>query len=210
MKPSQAVELISTLDDSLDLLLCGIDGIEHASYDFSYAQYNKHIGPDNSVSNVFGLGEENKFFYTVASFKNNAVVRHESGTGYAYEKDGKNYFCRYLPLYTGKAIDHKQLCKKDTRYIAPKDCVNVLYSTCPQDYNFLFFDKNCTIISTDVISPQALQINKNSLLGRLDDNICNIPIASLYQNIFKYDEKTDTVKFFDGIKWRTLAWADEE
>ena len=170
-KPSQAIEIVSISDDSSDLLLCGIDGIHHANYKFSEAHYYELIGSDNSVSNVFGLGEENKFFYTLSSFRDNEVIRYESGTGYAYEKDGKNYFCRYLPLYAGKNLAHRQLIKRDnSQFILDPTAVHVLMSSVPEDYAFIFFDNNCILSSIDKVTPRAIQVQENSFLARVNDN----------------------------------------
>jgi len=255
-KPSQAIELVANVDDSNDLLLCGIDGIQHANYDYSAAHYYGTISSDNSVSNVFGLGENNKFFYILMSFRDNQIVRYEAGTGYGYEKDGKHYFNRYLPMYEGKNPQHQQLVKKNKeKYICLDDAVNVLVSSFPPDYSLMFYDKNCVLSSFDKSVPHAIQVLENSFLARVDVNdISNVSFDSkvfsdiiaealtkytkqlslkasklsvgklsakhfqlepssdlnVKKGTFIYDETTDTVKFYNGEKWRTLKWVDEE
>jgi hypothetical protein len=256
MKPSQAIELISNVEGIDDLLLCGIEGIQHANYNFSVAHYYGTINSDNSVSNVFGLGEENKFFYTLLSFRDNEVIRYEAGTGYAYEKDGKHYFNRYLPIYQGKNEQHQQLVPKGkSTYICINDAINVLVSSYPPNYSLIFHDKNCLLSSIDKSIPHCIQVLENSFLARIDDDdLSNVSFNSkefteivaeslakytkqlslkvsklsanklsvkhlqldsssdfnVKKGTFIYDETTDTVKFYNGSKWRTLKWAEDE
>jgi hypothetical protein len=255
-KPSQAIEIVSNEEGSNDLLLCGIDGIEQASHKFSEAQYYNYISSDSAVSNVFGLGEQNKFFYTLMSFRDNEVIRYESGTGYGYEKDGKQYFCRYLPLYDGKNPTHRQLIKKTKpSFSCSQDSISILTSSVPEDYAFIFYDANCLLSSVDKVTPRAIQVLENSFLARISVNdLSNVSFDSKeFSNIvaesltkynkqlslktsklnanklsvkqlqleptsdlnvkkgtFVYDEESDTVKFFNGTRWRTLVWAENE
>lgn len=256
MKPSQAIELVSNIEDSNDLLLCGIDGLENASIKFSSARYYNHITDENSVANVFGFGPQNMFFYSILSYRDNNLIRHESGVGYAYKKEDKACFHRHLPIYYGKTIDDKRLIKSDiSRYECINDCVNILISSVPQDYMLSFYDKNCIIISKDKFVPIPLQISENSFLARINDNdlssvsfddkeFSEIIVESLSRynkqlslkssklnasklavkqlqlepsremnvkkGTFIYDELTDTVKFYNGEKWRTLQWVEEK
>ena len=257
MKPSQAIELVSNVENSYDLLLCGIDGIQNASYSFSVAQYYNSISADNSVSNVFGLGEDNKFFYSLLSFKDNNIVKHEHGIGYGYEKDGKHYFCRYFPLYNGtKRIETKRvITNHDFAFDCNSQYCNVLVSTVPEDYAFAYFDKNCILVSTDVATPVSKEVKPHSFLARVDDDdVSNLSFDSkAFADIigdalskytkqlglkcsklnanklaikqlqlepsdgvnakagtFIYDSDTDTVRFYNGIKWRTLKWEEDE
>lgn len=255
-KPSQAIELVSNEEGSNDLLLCGIDGIEHADYNFSSSYYYGEISSNNSVSNVFGLGEHNKFFYTLLSFRNNQIIRYEAGTGYAYEKDGKNYFHRYLPMYEGKNENQTQLVPRGKiSYACINDAVNILVSSYPPNYSLIFHDKNCLLSSIDKTIPHCLQVLENSFLARVNDNdLSNLSFDSqtfsdiitealkkhtkqlslktsklsvnklsvkqlqldpssdlnVKKGTLIYDETTDTVKFYNGSKWRTLKWAEDE
>lgn len=255
-KPSQAIELISNIENSDDLLLCGIEGIQNASIEFSSAHYYKYITDKNSVENVFGLGPENTFFYSLLCFRNNSVVRHESGAGYAYKVDDKVCFHRSTPIYYGKDISDKRLVQTDNiRFECFYDCVSVLISSVPQDYALSFHDKNCILVSKDKFIPVATQLLENSFLARVDDNDVSgvsfdskefsnivgealvkyskqLSLKSSKLNVnklsvkqlqldsssdlnvkkgtFIYDETTDTVKFYNGEKWRTLQWVDEE
>lgn len=171
MKPSQGIEIVSNVDNSNDLLLCGIDGIDRANYDLSAAQYYGTISQDNSINNVFGLGEENKFFYLLASYKNNVIVKHENGIGYAYELDGKFYFKRSLPMTHGKQMGHNQLINSmNSKFICDQDAVNIIASYTPADYALAYHDKNSILCSTHQFIPRCVQVSPHSFLARINDN----------------------------------------
>jgi hypothetical protein len=52
-------------------------------------------------------------------------------------------------------------------------------------------------VSAKAISTQSIQFNPSSL-------------QNIKSNTLVYDENTDTLKFYNGIKWRTVKWEDEE
>lgn len=197
-KPNHAVELISNIENSNDLLLCGIEGIERANHEFSSAYYYKTIGPENSVSNVFGLGENKKFFYTLLSFRDNEIIRYECGTGYGYENEGKQYFKRYLPLYEGKNFKQRKFFSNPSasKYYCISDAVNILMSSVPEDYLFAFYDKNCTLYSNGVAKPLAIKVEDHSFLARINDNdISNLSFDSktfsdiIAESLMKYTKQ---------------------
>lgn len=255
MTQIQAIEIVQNVENSNDLLLCGIDGVEKASIELSSSIYYKVITNNNTVKNIFGLGEDSKFFYSLLSYRENSIIRHESGFGYAYEKDNQVFFHRELPLYRGKELNHKQLIEKNLKYECLTDCTNILVSNLPDNYILSYYDKNCILVSKDSLHPRALKVKENSFLARVNDNdvnnldfnskdfsdiigeaICKyskqlslktsklnasklaVKQLQLESNngsgakagTFIYDGDTDTVKFYNGTRWRTLKWADEE
>ena len=52
-------------------------------------------------------------------------------------------------------------------------------------------------LSVNKLSVKHLQLESSSDLN-------------VKKGTFIYDETTDTVKFYNGSKWRTLQWVDEE
>jgi hypothetical protein len=224
MKQTHAIEIIKNSDslNDLDLILCGIEGIDKANHSLASALYYEHIGPQNSIKNICGLGEENKFFYSINSFLENKLIKYEFGTGYAYEQNDLIKFHRYLPVLWGKdSFESRHFYNgRPSSYVCVPGAVNILHSYSPESYLQLFFDKNCVIVSKDKFSPQSLQIKNNSVLGRLDDDVCSIPIDSLnitvnsnkqeIKNSMYYNADKDVVQFYDGIKWRSLKWAEDE
>lgn len=257
MKPSQAIETVVNQDGSNDLLVCGITNLFKASYDYSAAVYNKLITEDNSISNVIGYGEDNKFFYILETYgPNNKVVRYEHGLGYAYQQDDKAYFKRFLQIYSGKSVEDKLFCFKQTDYFpCDKDLVTVLRSTLPEHYFMCLYEDNCVLSSTGPFVASSVKIKENSFLARIDVNdISSVSFDSkvfsdiiaealtkytkqlslkasklsanklsvkhlqlesssdlnVKKGTFIYDETTDTVKFYNGSKWRTLLWSEDE
>jgi hypothetical protein len=257
MKPSQAIETVINEDGTNDLLLCGIDNLHKASYDYSAALYNKYITSDNLISNVIGIGEDNKFFYILETYSSdNKVVRYEHGLGYAYESNGKHYFKRFLQLYNGNSVENRDVCYKQIDYFnCDKDLVTILKSTLPEHYFMCLYEDNCILASTGPFVASAIKLKENSFLARVDVNdISSVSFDSkIFSDIvaesltkyakqlslktsklsvnklsvkqlqlesssdnnvkkgtFVYDETTDTVKFYNGEKWRTLKWVDEE
>jgi hypothetical protein len=257
MKPSQAIETVVNQDGTNDLLLCGISNLFKASYDYSAAVYNKLITEDNSISNVVGYGEDNKFFYILETYgPNNKVVRYEHGLGYAYQQDDKAYFKRFLQIYSGSRVEEKSVCFKQTDYFpCDKDLVTVLRSTLPEHYFMCLYEDNCVLSSTGPFVASSIKIKENSFLARVNDNdlssvsfdsktfsdiiaealnkyakqlllktsrlsVNKLSVkqlqlepssdTSVKKGTFIYDETTDTVKFYNGSKWRTLLWAEDE
>lgn len=256
-KTSQAIESVKPCDDpnSNDLLLCGIDDIQHANIEFSEAVYYKRITDDNKVANSIGLGPDNKFFYRLVCYKDNAIVGHETGIGYAYELDGKQYFKRETPLIHGKNEKHLQVVNNNSlRFYFPLDSTSILSSDIPPNLSLLFHTKNCVLISKDAFVPRSLEILDNCVLASIDGNLTNLSFDSqtfsdivsealkkhtkqlslktsklsvnklsvkqlqldpssdlnVKKGTLIYDETTDTVKFYNGSKWRTLKWAEDE
>lgn len=255
MKPNQAIEVIYPSEDGNDILLCGIDDIQHANYELSVALYEQHINENNLVKNVIGIGPDKQFFYTISSFKDNRSIFYESGIGYAYEKDGKCYFNRTLPLYSGKTRDSKNPLARNSKFIFHEDTINILYSSVPDHFAYLFFDNNCILSSAASLAPVPIQVQENSFLARVSDNdLSSVSFSdkafsdiiaealtkytkqlslktsklsanklsvkhlqlepsndtNVKKGTFVYDEATDSIKFYNGEKWRTLKWADEE
>lgn len=256
MKQNQAIEVVSYKDQSDDLSLCGIADLEKASYNYSAAIYHNNITEENLVSNIIGLGEENKFFYILESYIDNTIVKYEHGLGYAYESDGNFYFKRFLQLYDGSCYEKRNPSYiQSPRFSYEHNSVNVLRSTLPEHYFLSLYDDNCVLISTGPFIASSIKLKENSFLARVDDNdisslsfddkaFANIIAEALAKHTkqlslkasklsvgklsakhlqlepssdlnvkkgtFIYDETTDSIKFYNGEKWRTLKWVDEE
>lgn len=219
-KQTPAIEIVSNLDDSNDLLLCGIDGIEQANYQISFAQYYGIINEDSLIHNHFAFGEDNKFFYCLYSLADNSVVRHESGFGYIYQKDSQRLLHRSIPIFEGKRLDHKQFVKShNVRFVCDPTRTNILLATYPEEYAFALHDNNCILSSKGLAHPHSIQVQPHSFLARVNDSdlksvsfvsdeFSDIVSKSIKQ--FSYDEKTDSLKFFDGTRWRSLQWSENE
>lgn len=181
MKPSLAIETFREGDlGNSDILLCGLHNIHCANYDFSVAHYTKQITEDNSLGNVVGYGPERKFFYKLTAYKDNVVVGHERGIGYAYQINDKDYFKREIPLIYGKHDNHAQYILDDfSRFYIDSDAINIISSETPPALSMLLYDKNCIIVSTNQFTPFTIKVLENSFLARVGENdISNLSFES--------------------------------
>lgn len=173
MKPSLAIETVINHDTSDDLLLCGIENLHKASYDYSAAIYYKNITENNLISKVIGLGEDNKFFYILESYTiDNKVVKYEHGLGYIYQNEsGQTLFKRFLQIYNGNSIENKSICNKQiSSFQCEKECTTVLRSTLPEHYFMCLYDDNCVMISIAPFSASSIKIENNSFLARIGES----------------------------------------
>lgn len=214
------IELVANIEGTDDLLLCGVEGIEQANYRLSVAQYYGLINNDCLIHKHFEFGEDNKFYYTLLSLSDNEVVRHESGFGYIYQDGPNRILKRSIPIFEGKRLDHRKLVKSvNVKFICDPSRVNLLTASYPEEYAFAFHDDNCILSSKALARPHSIHIQPHSFLARINDSdlksisfvsdeFTDIVSKSIKQ--FSYDEKTDSLKFFDGTRWRSLQWAENE
>ena len=167
MKPAQAIELVSNIEGTSNLLLRGVEGVQNASFQLSEAHYYKHITDDNSVVNVIGSGPDNRFFYKLLSYKDNEVVGYECGVGYASD----NVFIREMPLYYGKHENQVQkIVNNKLRFYCDPEATNIIISDTPSNWAFLLHNNNCVVCSRDKLTPKVIHINDNSFLARVNDS----------------------------------------
>lgn len=170
MKLFQAIETFVPVENSSDLLLLGIDGIQHANPDFAAAHYYKTISDNNKITKLIGSGPLNKFFYKICSYKDNVVVGYERGIGYAYIDNDKEYFKREIPLIYGKNETHVQYIENNIlRFIPSNETTNIITYEIPPTLTALYYDKNCLLVSKDSFCPSSLQIAENSFVGRVGE-----------------------------------------
>jgi hypothetical protein len=178
-KPTQVFETVRNADGIDDLVLCGIENLENACIEYSSSVYYKNITEDNSIANVVGLGENNRFFYVLESYENNVIVKYEHGLGYAYQEGNNKYFKRSVQIYSGTSKDNRGLCHVQTSsFFCDPNRVTVLRSTLPEQYFLCFIEDNSVLISAAPFLPTSLHLDNNSLLGRLDGDLVSIPIDS--------------------------------
>lgn len=242
-----AIEIATKSDRPDRVALSGINDLQRIN-SILLADYKEgFITENNKFSNFFQSPDE-KFCYTLCSYKNNEIIRYESGIGYYL--DGFVY--RYRPLRCGRNFSHKIECSNKLHYNFIGD--TVIYASMPRYLSDMFFSDNNLIFSKTEDCPVSIQIKPNSLIGRFDNTITDIDLTSPeFSNIlakclsqyskqlslktskldtklvststlqlkpsvndnakkgtFIYDETTDSVKFYNGNKWRTLKWEEDE
>lgn len=164
----------------------------------------------NTFIKAFGLNS--KFYYKISHRKNLEYVSCEVGLGHLEKKEGKIYLKRIETLF---AVEDDKIVPTfgyaHTFHCHCHDDGMLIVSTYnPTDLLQLLVDKHCIISSIDKCVASPVYVDKNSVVGRIEDNIQSISIPSLLNQIIKYDEVEGKVKFFTGSKWITLVEASDE
>lgn len=167
-----AVELASSLKDN-KLLLQGnkpdlglIDGV-----------YYTELSDNNLFSKIFPL--DTHFFYHASIVCRQRCEFSEVGIAHLEENDGQYTMCRDRPMfsvYDGSLHTCRNFsnldCPHDDEYI-------VVTSYTPTSLPELLHSDNHIIFSNEECVPASLEIEKNSLIVRLNDNIQSITFDSL-------------------------------
>ena len=225
-----AIEFAEQDQNSKDIVLCGIDKLSSISEMYKKYIDNNLINSGNTFSNFFGLNEKEKFYYTLYSFNNGEICWFENGVGYCYEKDGKTYLKRYKPVNNGKKVGYSIACRPNAPYYFAGPTIAI--SSIPQSFTDMICCENNVLTSRHCNTPICVEIENNSVLGRLDKNVGSISFSSIFNNIkdislnslnlipgkvkkakkgtLIYDKEDDVIKYYTGTTWRTLAWVEDE
>jgi len=164
----------------------------------------------------FQPGEQ--FFYEVTQYKtakrsptNTDLV--ERGIG-SISKQGRVFTLdRTLPLSCHTGLTNSKIEFDDDKKL-------FISTYIPEDYRELFALKN-TIIATEVGGcPSPVELQNNTLLGRLNDTIQSIDQQELWsiilentrkpiQGMIRYNKKDKCFEGYDGKKWRALMWGEK-
>lgn len=196
-----AMEALGNCLDNTDLELLGTLALKDHSSLLKQAVESNTLNDNYTVKNVFGLNT--KFFYIIESISNETVNFYERGVGYAYEKDGRVFLKRDLPIVNGKNRVEVMPVIDNVPFpfsCCGQDCKTVIYSTVPPSYIECIPYDNCVITSSVNLLPQPVQLQKDSFLARLDNNIESV---SLEDNRL-IDKITNLItKFSKQIKLQT-------
>ena len=159
----------------------------------------------NSFKKVFGFNH--KFYYKIEKFDQSNVASYEVGIGYLEKNDKDIVLKRHQPLFfsTEKGLNPCPSFAGHIKFHCECDHHLLIVSNYfPDNYLQILADPHCIIASIDKHFPSPVYIDKNSVIGRLQDSIQSINIQSLLNQIIKYDENTNTVQFFNGTRWIKL------
>jgi hypothetical protein len=191
-------------DNCIELIgcdnLCKCDSIIE-----NIVKENKICNKKNTFIKVFGLN--NKFYYKISHRKNFSFISSEIGLGHLEKREDKIYLKRIsvlIALEEDKAINTHGCC-----YNFDCNCdeegMLIISNYNPTDIIPLLADKHCIISSIDEYVASPVHISKNSIVGRIEEDIQSIPIESLLNKIIRYDEVDGKVKFFNGSRWLTMV-----
>lgn len=202
-------QAIQHSDHSIELIgcknLCECDQILE-----NLVKENKICDKKNTFIKAFGLNS--KFYYTISHRKDFSYYSHEVGLGYLEKVEDKIYLKR---IHTVLVVENNQIintygCGHTFNCHCHEDGMLLISNYNPKDLLQLLVDKHCIISSIDECVASPVYIDKNSLIGRIENNIQSISIPSLLNQIIKYDEVEGKVKFFTGSKWITLVEESHE
>lgn len=158
------------------------------------------------------------FFYEITQYKtakrsptNTDLV--ERGIGSISKNGRKFYLNRITPLSSQHGMITSHLEFDDNKKLFIRTYV-------PEDYRELFSIKN-TIIATEVEGcPSPVELQDNTLLGRLNGSIQSIDHQELWslilantkkptEGMIRYNKRDKCFEGYDGKKWRALMWGEK-
>lgn len=193
--PITAIEALSKNPDNEDLELIGFESLVNVSKSLANAIKAGLINENYSFSRVFGY--EKNFYYIIECVSKEKVTNYERGIGYVYQKDGKTFLKRIIPIVNGKnAVNciSSSSCGLLSFDCCKDDCV-VLYSAIPHSFIESLPMDNSVICCLSQFLPQPVQVQEHSILGRLEDTIQSISledqsfIEKIINSISKYTKQ---------------------
>jgi hypothetical protein len=161
------------------------------------------------------------FFYEISQSKKHIdFIYRESGVGKFYKKQNKFFFSRNYVFDVRKDGGKYKPVNGNAPDIEESDCDIILSNIPPTRYINTFFAKHSVLCSTDPFTPTSVELQNNTLLGKLDDIIQSIDQNELWsillqnnkkpvEGSIRYNKKQKCFQGYDGKQWRTLMWGDE-
>lgn len=174
--PITAIEALTNSSDNQDLELIGNCSLSNISKGLANAVKAGLINDDHTFLKVFGPNVN--FFYIIECICKEKVQSYERGIGYIYQQDNKTFLKRVLPIVNGK--NPSEVIPSYSCGILPFSCCSndctILYSTLPHTFIESLPLDNCVLANHTAFIPQPIQIQENSILGRLDNNLASISL----------------------------------
>lgn len=175
-----AIEGAQQAEDSYDLQLLGSEYISILGKEWEASvKLGEFSSTNNSFLSVYGL--DCKFFYIAQVHLNNKIEMFEVGLAYLYIKDNVTYLKRFKPLYFNESgSDFPSPVVGNPRpFIVSSPKVVTVSTYVPASYLEVLTDDNSIISSVAPHVPSSVVVQKDSLVGRLGDNVESIDIRSL-------------------------------
>jgi hypothetical protein len=175
----QAIELAEPSDyPVLDLVLCGTELACELLEPFKH-QKEKPTSEQHSFKSIFGL--DHKFYYIINKYKNKDIVNIEVGIGYLIEQDDKVLLRRFKPMAFKQPNCNIVPVNTAVDVFRPQgsDEYIIVSSYAPTLLTELLIDPNCTIASSKECPINVIEIENNSVLGRLDGDIQSLSLNNI-------------------------------
>lgn len=195
------------------LVMVGSENIcEHVT------QGQKFCSTDHSFAAVYGLN--NHFYYRIDQIENGQTVVFEVGIGLVEVVENKVALKRTNPLiYKFKNEEPRVIVGETIPSFNTTDKI-IVSSYVPTSIGEALPEDNMVITSIAPHTPHPIKLPKNSVLGRLEDDVQPITLSDLptvvtsypstsqapqIKGIIIYDEGWDILKYFNGKEWRELG-----
>lgn len=181
---------------------------------------------DNLDTDLRSLYEpEKNIFYKIAVTKNELSNSYEEyGVG-ELVKSKKQVFLKRKNVLKIVNIHHTfGATESSSRFLSeidvPEDHSILVFSYLPEDYRYLFSLDHSVICSEDEFSANPVQLQENTLLGRLDDRLQSIDQNELWsillqnnkkpvEGSIRYNKKDKCFEGYNGKQWRALMWGEK-
>jgi hypothetical protein len=161
-------------------------------------------------------------FYQIKKTKNERSFNYiESGLGEFYKKGKKIFFKREYVFSVVEARDSYSPQNGNPPDIEMSEGEYLLLiKSSPNDYRQLLVSKNSVLCSTEPFTPTPVELQDNTLLGKLNNIIQSIDQNELWsillknnkkpvQGSIRYNKEDKCFEGYDGTKWRALMWGEE-
>ncbi len=165
------------------------------------------------------------FFYQIKETKDERHFSYvESGIGEFYKEKNKIFFKReyVFSIASNKesSENYKPFQGKPPKIEQEPDSKLILTRYLPESYQQILASKNSVLCSTEPFTPTPVELQDNTLLGKLNNIIQSIDQNELWSILLKnnrkpvegsirYNKKQKCFQGYDGKQWRTLMWGEE-
>lgn len=178
----------------------------------------KNIDKDSDLKNLYE--PEKNIFYKIAVTKNEIKNSYEEfGVGELI-KENDQILLKRLQCFHYVTGGQLTAARSIPEIICPDDHKIIVSSYLPEDYRHLFTLDHSVICSEDAFSANPVQLQENTLLGRLNNRLQSIDQNELWSILLnntkkpvkgsiRYNNEDECFEGFSGKVWRALMWGEE-
>jgi len=178
----------------------------------------KNIDKDSDLKNLYE--PEKNIFYKIAVTKNEIKNSYEEFGIAELIKENDQILLKRLQCFHYVVDGHLTTARSIPEIICPDDHKIIISSYLPEDYRHLFTLDHSVICSEDAFSANPVQLQENTLLGRLDNRLQSIDQNELWSILLnntkkpvkgsiRYNNKDECFEGFNGKVWRALMWGEK-
>jgi len=199
------------------LISVGVQKTETKDVEIVFDALRKLPEPEKSAIPV---GQN--FFYEIKQTKDERNFTYsESGIGEFYKKRNKFFFKREYVFWVEKDDTSYRPRNGTPPVLNDLEGHNfILLKYLPENYKNILVSKNSVLCSTEPFTPTPVELQDNTLLGKLNNIIQSIDQNELWsillqnnkkpvEGSIKYNKKDKCFEGYDGKQWRALMWGEE-